>query len=249
MLTSFPLPVLLPIFVVGAAVTWLAGTQLSNMTDQTVVLVILDGFGLRRKGALTYEAASLQLVLEGVLVMSVLVISIMGTQLPQSIIIARLAPGDVLIAALWLIGLWLINKARKDLPWQEKGYAPDTSRPTQSSGQKKREKWSTARILIVFALAALVTLFAGVALEESGNAIADHIGLSGVLFGSTFLAAATALPEVSTGLAAGVETQRQWSDRAIERTTPCLFGLYSIVTLLSQKLFPDGNVPFQQTAW
>ena len=41
MLTSFPLPVLLPIFVVGAAVTWLAGTQLSNMTD-----IISSRFGL-----------------------------------------------------------------------------------------------------------------------------------------------------------------------------------------------------------
>src|SRR6266581_3238478 len=29
----------------------------------------------------------------------------------------------------------------------------------------------------------------------------------------------------------GVETQRQWSDKAIERTTPCLFGLYSLVAL------------------
>ena len=27
----------------------------------------------------------------------------------------------------------------------------------------------------------------------------------------------------------GVETQRQWSDRAIERETPCLLGLYSVV--------------------
>jgi len=192
--------------VVSASLTHHIGIGIGNILGgiaiQTVVLVVLDGFGLRRKGALTYEAASLQLVLEGVLVMSVLVISIMGTQLPQSIIIARLAPGDVLIAALWLIGLWLINKARKDLPWQEKGRAPNTSRPTQGSGQKKREKWSTARVLLVFALAALATLFAGVVLEESGNAIADHIGLSGVLFGSTVLAAATALPEVSTGLAA-----------------------------------------------
>src|SRR3954451_8636089 len=30
----------------------------------------------------------------------------------------------------------------------------------------------------------------------------------------------------------GVETQRQWSDRAIARTTPCLLGLFSVVTLL-----------------
>ena len=29
----------------------------------------------------------------------------------------------------------------------------------------------------------------------------------------------------------GVETQRQWSERAIARTTPALFGLFSVVTL------------------
>ena len=32
----------------------------------------------------------------------------------------------------------------------------------------------------------------------------------------------------------GVETQRQWSDKAIARTTPCLLGLFSLVTLLGQ---------------
>jgi DDE superfamily endonuclease len=47
----------------------------------------------------------------------------------------------------------------------------------------------------------------------------------------------------------GLETQRQWSDRAIERTTPCLFGLYSVVTLLAHALYPDGKVPVQRTAW
>jgi cation:H+ antiporter len=177
------------------------GNILGGIAIQTVVLVILDGFGLRRKAALTYEAASLQLVLEGVLVISVLVVSIMGTQLPSSIIFAHLAPGDLLIAALWLVGLWLINKARKDLPWQEKGHAPDTSRPTQRRHQEKADKWSTARVLLIFTLAALITLAAGVVLEESGSAIADRVGLSGVLFGSTVLAAATSLPEVSTGLA------------------------------------------------
>lgn len=47
----------------------------------------------------------------------------------------------------------------------------------------------------------------------------------------------------------GIETQRQWSDRAIERTTPCLFGLYSVVTLLAHTLHPDGKVPIQRAAW
>jgi hypothetical protein len=34
----------------------------------------------------------------------------------------------------------------------------------------------------------------------------------------------------------GVETQRQWSERAVARSTPCLFGLFSIVTLLAAQL-------------
>lgn len=36
--------------------------------------------------------------------------------------------------------------------------------------------------------------------------------------------------EVRTHL--GVETQRQWSDKAIQRSTPLLMGLYSLVTLM-----------------
>ncbi len=41
----------------------------------------------------------------------------------------------------------------------------------------------------------------------------------------------------------GIETQRQWSDRAIERSTPLLFGLYSLVALFGQAGHPDGQIP------
>jgi len=47
----------------------------------------------------------------------------------------------------------------------------------------------------------------------------------------------------------GIETQRQWSDLAIARSTPLLFGLYSLVTLFGQALHPDGQVPVAQAAW
>jgi hypothetical protein len=47
----------------------------------------------------------------------------------------------------------------------------------------------------------------------------------------------------------GVETQRQWSDLAIERSTPCLLGLYSLVALFGQALHSEGNIPVQRTAW
>jgi hypothetical protein len=47
----------------------------------------------------------------------------------------------------------------------------------------------------------------------------------------------------------GLETPRQWSDRAMERTTPCLFGLDSVVALLAHALHPDGTIPMQRPAW
>ena len=47
----------------------------------------------------------------------------------------------------------------------------------------------------------------------------------------------------------GIETQRQWSDLAIERSTPLLFGLYSLVTLFGRALHPDGQIPIAQAAW
>jgi len=47
----------------------------------------------------------------------------------------------------------------------------------------------------------------------------------------------------------GVETQRQWSDKAIARTTPALFGLYSVVTLLAGQLLEATQMPVRIAAW
>jgi hypothetical protein len=47
----------------------------------------------------------------------------------------------------------------------------------------------------------------------------------------------------------GMETQRQWSEKAIERTTPALFGLYSVVTLAAHELLAGGQAPVRRAAW
>jgi hypothetical protein len=47
----------------------------------------------------------------------------------------------------------------------------------------------------------------------------------------------------------GVETQRQWSDWAIARTTPALLGLFSLVTLLANTHARKGKIPVRQAAW
>lgn len=47
----------------------------------------------------------------------------------------------------------------------------------------------------------------------------------------------------------GVETQRQWSDQAIARTTPALLGLFSWVTLAAHLLRREHELPIQAAAW
>jgi hypothetical protein len=53
--------------------------------------------------------------------------------------------------------------------------------------------------------------------------------------------------EVRTHL--GVETQRQWSDLAIVRTTPALLGLFSLVTIFAHQLLDEHPFPVRQAAW
>ncbi len=53
--------------------------------------------------------------------------------------------------------------------------------------------------------------------------------------------------EVRTHL--GVETQRQWADLAIARTTPTLLGLFSVVTILAHALSSQQTVIPRQAAW
>jgi hypothetical protein len=47
----------------------------------------------------------------------------------------------------------------------------------------------------------------------------------------------------------GLETQRQWADCAIARTTPVVLALFSLVTLVTLRLSQEGPIPVQATAW
>src|ERR671939_1047629 len=101
------------------------GNILGGIAIQTVVLVALDAAGVRPRKPLTYLAASLTLLLEGAVVVALLLVVVMSTQLPTSLIALRLTPGAVLIAVLWGIGLVLLRRAGNGLPWHEGGDAPD----------------------------------------------------------------------------------------------------------------------------
>lgn len=47
----------------------------------------------------------------------------------------------------------------------------------------------------------------------------------------------------------GVETQRQWSQKAIARTTPTLMALFSLTCLFALEMLKTKSLPLQSTAW
>jgi cation:H+ antiporter len=181
------------------------GNILGGIAIQTVVLVVLDVLGTGKKMPLIGHAASLDLVLEAVLVIVMLALVVMGHQLPDTLVWHGITPDAVVICIAWIAGLYLIGKARGNLPWQSGGDAPG-GQPRRTERQKKEkaegQKASTSWAAVIFLIAAVATLAAGVVLQQTSETMAKQLGLSGVVFGATILAAITALPEVSTGFAA-----------------------------------------------
>ncbi|MBJ7594524.1 MAG: sodium:calcium antiporter [Candidatus Dormibacteraeota bacterium] len=175
------------------------GNLLGGISIQTVVLVALDGFGVRQR-PLTNATNSLVQVLEGTLVISLLAVAIMATLIPSSVVHFGIDPSALLIVMLWLGGLYLVRRSGGSLPWRRQDQAAGAAPSEPAKGGAGAQR-SIAITFAILGAAALVTLLAGVVLEESGSRIADRLGINGVIFGGTFLAAATALPELSTGLA------------------------------------------------
>ena len=183
-----------------------AGNLIGGIAVQTMVLLICDiAAGPQRP--LTYLVGRLTPVLEGLLVIIVVAGVEMGALLkPTTAIAGTVSPASLGIVIFWLLGLYAIRRAAKDPRWS-------VTMPGSQPGRRRRERaqpdqphpyagLSTAQVAGIFGLASLVTLGAGVALEVSGNDLANRLGVNGVIFGATVLAGATALPEISSGIAA-----------------------------------------------
>lgn len=114
------------------------GNILGGIAIQTLVLVAMDVFGMKETVPLTYKAASLTLVIEGLLVVAVLVVAVMGTQLPSSLIYARVGPAALVIALLWVVGVWLGDAPTKGWRGMTARAMPQTRRTSPRGTPKRR---------------------------------------------------------------------------------------------------------------
>jgi cation:H+ antiporter len=183
-----------------------AGNLIGGIAVQTMVLAVCDVAAGRRR-PLTFLVGALTPVLEAMLVVLVVSGVLMGSLLrPSTAIGGVVSPASIAIVVVWLAGVYVIERVRKDPRWS-------VSMPGSRPGRRHRREphperphplanRSTAAVAAIFGGACAVTLLAGVGLEVSGSALADRAGIDGVIFGATVLATATALPEISSGVAA-----------------------------------------------
>ncbi|MDQ6692119.1 MAG: sodium:calcium antiporter [Actinomycetota bacterium] len=204
------------------------GNLLGGIAIQTVVLVLLDAADRR---PLTSRTTTLRPVLAAALVIAVLAVAVMGTAVPPSLILLRVTPEDIAVAAVWVGGLLLIKQAGMGLPWTLT--KPPAKVPSRSPTTTR--SFVDRHPLMLFLAAAAVTLAAGAALAQTGDAISHRIGLSGVVFGATVLALVTALPELSTGLAAVRAGDHELAISDIFGGNAFLPVLFLMATLLSGK--------------
>ena len=182
-----------------------AGNLIGGVAVQTLVLVICDAVASRDE-ALTYLVGNLVPVVEGLLVISLVCGVLMGSLLPESTSIGPVSPASIGIVLAWFSGIYAINHARKSPRWKIEMPGSRPGRPhrrvAHSAEKPTRLSESTARAVSVFLVGCAVTLVSGVVLEVTGNDLANRAHINGVIFGATVLAVATALPEISSGIAA-----------------------------------------------
>ena len=203
-MNALALPAWLGIFTLAAAVVWLAGIKIADVTDvlderfdlgeamggmvllaivtnlpevaivssaamrgsmdiavgnivggiaiQTVVLAVLDLWGVGRTAALTSLVDAPALLIEGVLVIFVLALTAIGHLMPSTLIYLHLTPIPVVIVLTWMGGVYAIAHIRKS-----PSYATEKPKKSAADGP-------TSRYVGVFIVGALATLFAGVTL-------------------------------------------------------------------------------------
>jgi cation:H+ antiporter len=251
--------VLIVVFLVAAAVTWVAGIFLSDCTDvvddrfglgealgglillgiagtlpeiaitvsgalqgdlalvtgnllggiamQTLVLVLLDAIS-RSPTPLSALSKVLEPIIEAIFVILLVTIALLGPLLPTSVALGPVSPVSILIVIAWFGGLVILDRLRKSERWSVVSQQVDTAmvmeapKPARAVRPNRYESKSTRAVIVAFIVAALATLVAGVGLQQSSGALADRWGINGVVFGATVLAAATSLPEISTGIRA-----------------------------------------------
>ena len=214
---------------------------LGGIAIQTVVLALIDAFGEGKSSSLSFKSHSPVLILEGISLIFILTIIIMGKQFSHGQVFFHTTPFELLILAVWLGSIYLVAGQSKQRVALSKPEKP--KRPVRHVKQGTEKKHSVKASIVIFIVAAIVTLLSGWALEITSDLLAEKFHMTGILFGATVLAFATSLPEISTGIASAKIKEYQMAVSDIFGGNAFLPVLFLAATFISGDAILPGLQP------
>lgn len=170
---------------------------LGGIAIQTVVICLFDFFRPDKTRPFSDEASSNQMIVEGLMVVFILSLVMIGYYLPPSLTVAHIPIAELMLVVFWILGLIVLDHDKKK---SSQGLHVPIHPPKGIFARIKDIKLD--RTFGVFLASSAATLCSGYYLEEVSSELAIGLGMTGVVFGATILAFVTALPEISTGLEA-----------------------------------------------
>lgn len=163
---------------------------------QTAFLAIADA--AYRKVNLEHAAASLENLMQGALLCTLLAIPILAMSGPEVSVFA-VHPATPLLIAAYVAGLRLTAGARRQPYWRPQA-TPETR--TDTPKEKSASAGRLSALWLEFAALGAVVAVAGYLVGQTGIAITERTGLSETMVGALLTAVATSLPELVTSVAA-----------------------------------------------
>lgn len=162
------------------------GNILGGIVIQSLLLVLFDFASRKEKKPLSTLVSNKASIIQGLFLIIILTLVILGKQLNESNIFFRSTVPELFIAFSWIVSIIFLRKMQ--------------TKKVESKNLKKSSYTRKSAILWLISISLIVLVF-GVLLEVTSDAIATHYNIKGIIFGATVLAFVTSLPEISGGLA------------------------------------------------
>jgi len=171
------------------------GNAVGGIAAQTTFIVAADV--MHRGANLEHAAASEANLLQGVLLVALLSLPLLGLSWPP-LMIGWLDATSLAIVALYGFGVRLISQAQRAPMWTPRGLANTGLRPRRApaSAIPTRTLW------LQFAALAAAVAVAGWAIAESAVSLSRASGLSQTVVGTLFTSISTSMPELVIAIAA-----------------------------------------------
>lgn len=208
------------------------GNLFGGIAMQVALLAIVDATVVR--GALTYAAPRPVLLFQGVMLVMLLAIALVGIALREPVALAGVGLTSVVVMLVYLVTVHVTSNPKYLPRWRPIAPAGGETRSRKS----RRVRQSAARLYSRTVLAAVVILIAGWLLASVGDAMGRQTDLGPTFVGVVFVAISTSLPELSTTLTAAREGHYEMAISNILGTN-CL----SIALLLPADIaYADGAI-------